>query len=123
MDLKIQKIGQLDVDIERNAEESKPSFMKDIHTNTNKFLMVKSDGDDTLENMRIASLEKDSEIIDDDEAIQVMRINENGEAVEIFIGDDDDDDEDGSLIMQPEKIIGDGITIKELKDSESNSNG
>jgi hypothetical protein len=96
--------------------------MKDIHTNTNKkLLMVKSEGDDTLENMRIASLENDSEIIDDDgEAIQVMRINENGEAIEIFLGDDDDN---GSLIMQPEKIIGDGITIKELKDSESNSNG
>ena len=122
MDLKTRKIGQLDVDIERNAEGSKRAFMKDIHTNTNKFLMVKSDGDDTLENMRIASLEKDSDMIDDDEAIQVMRINENGEAVEIVIGDDDDDD-DGSLIMQPEKIIGDGITIKELKDSESNSNG
>ena len=85
--------------------------------------MTKSDGDDTLENMRIASLEKDSEIIDDDEAIQVMRINENGEAVEIFLRDEDDADEDESLIMQPEKIIGDGITIKELKDSESNSNG
>ena len=97
--------------------------MKDLNTNTNKFLMVKSDGDDTLENMRIASLEKDSEIIDDDEAIQVMRINENGEAVEIFLRDEDDADEDESLIMQPEKIIGDGITIQELKDSESNSNG
>ena len=115
------KIGQLDIDIERNAEESKRAFMKDLNRNTNKFLMVKSDGDDTLENMRIASLEKDSEIIDDDEAIQVMRINENGEAVEIFLGDDHDDV--GSLIMQPENIIGDGIPIKELNGSESNGNG
>ena len=98
--------------------------MKDIQTNTNKFLMVKSDGDDTLENMRIASLEKDSEILDDDEAIQVMRINERGEAVEIIPGvDDDDDDRDESLIMLPEKIIGNGITKRELKDTEGSTNG
>ena len=95
--------------------------MKDIHTNTNKFLMVKSDGDDTLENMRIVSLEKDSDIMDDEDAIQVMRINEHGEAVEVILGDDDDDD--GSLIMLPEKVMGDVVTIKDVKDSESNSNG
>ena len=97
--------------------------MKDIHTNTNKFLMVKSDGDDTLENMRITSLEKDSDIIDDDEAIQVLRINEHGEAVEVVLGDDDFDDQDGSLILQPEKVVGEGISIDKLRSSETNGNG
>ena len=96
--------------------------MKDIHTNTNKFLMVKSDGDDTLENMRIASLEKDSENVDDDDAVQVMRINEHGEAVEIMPGEDDDDGDD-SLILVPEKTTGSGITLVELKDAEGSING
>ena len=35
--------------------------------------------------MRIVSLEKDPEIVNDDEAIQVMRINENGDAVEVAL--------------------------------------
>ena len=85
--------------------------------------MVKSEGDDTLENMRITSLEKDSDIIDDDDAIQVLRINEHGEAVEVVLGDDDFEDEDGSLILQPEKIVGEGISIDKLRDSEKNGNG
>ena len=89
----------------------------------NKHLMVKSEGDDTLENMRITSLEKDSDIIDDDEAIQVLRINEHGEAVEVVLGDDDFDDEDGSLILQPEKVVGEGISIDKLRISEKNGNG
>ena len=117
----IQNLGQLDIDIERNAaEEGKLTFMKDLKTNTKKHLMVKSDGDDTLENMRIASLEKDSEIVDDDDAIQVMRINEHGEAIEIVLGEDDDDE---SLILQTEKLPEDGVVIKELKDLKSNSDG
>ena len=91
--------------------------------NSRNYLMVKSDGDDTLENMRITSLEKDSDIIDDDDAIQVLRINEHGEAVEVVLGDDDFEDEDGSLILQPEKIVGDGISIDKLRDSEKNGNG
>ena len=86
--------------------------------------MVKSDGDDTLENMRIASLEKDTEIVDDDETIQVMRINEHGEAVEVIPGDvdDDDDDHNESLVLLPEQIIQDGFTICKLKDTEQNAN-
>ena len=91
--------------------------------NSRNYLMVKSDGDDTLENMRITSLEKDSDIIDDDDAIQVLRINEHGEAVEVVLGDDDFEDEDGSLILQPEKIVGEGISIDKLRDSEKNGNG
>ena len=91
--------------------------------NSRNYLMVKSDGDDTLENMRITSLEKDSDIIDDDDAIQVLRINEHGEAVEVVLGDDDFEDEDGSLILQPEKIVGDGISIDKLRDAEKNGNG
>ena len=85
--------------------------------------MVKSDGDDTLENMRIVSLEKDTEIFDDDdETIQVMRINEHGEAVEVIPGDDDDDDNNESLVLLPEQIIQDGVTICKLKDTEQNAN-
>ena len=91
--------------------------------NSRNYLMVKSDGDDTLENMRITSLEKDSDIVDDDDAIQVLRINEHGEAVEVVLGDDDFEDEDGSLILQPEKIVGEGISIDKLRDSEKNGNG
>ena len=85
--------------------------------------MVKSEGDDTLENMRITSLEKDFDIVDDDEAIQVLRINEHGEAVEVVLGDDDFDDQDGSLILQPEKVVGEGISIDKLRNSETNGNG
>ena len=91
--------------------------------NSRNYLMVKSDGDDTLENMRITSLEKDSDIVDDDDAIQVLRINEHGEAVEVVLGDDDFEDEDGSLILQPEKIVGEGISIDKLRDAEKNGNG
>ena len=87
--------------------------------------MVKSDGDDTLENMRIVSLEKDTEIFDDDdETIQVMRINEHGEAVEVIPGDVDvdDDEHNESLVLLPEQIIQDGVTICKLKDTEENAN-
>ena len=85
-------------------------------------LRVKSDGDDTLASMRITSLEKDS-VIDDDDAIQVLRINEHGEAVEVVLGDDDFDDQDGSLILQPERIEGEAISIDKMKQSEKNGNG
>ena len=112
------EIGQLEVDLEKNKLEDKILPM-----NSRNYLMVKSDGDDTLENMRITSLEKDSDIIDDDDAIQVLRINEHGEAVEVVLGDDDFEDEDGSLILQPEKIVGEGISIDKLRDSEKNGNG
>jgi len=85
-------------------------------------LIVKSAGDDTLENMRIVSLEKDSEIVDDDEAVQVMRINENGDAVEVAL-EDDDDEQDGSLIMLSEEIDWDEVIEKGLRNSKNNSNG
>ena len=86
-------------------------------------MIVKSAGDDTLENMRIVSLEKDSEIVDDDEAVQVMRINENGDAVEVALGEDDDDEQDGSLIMLSEEIDWDEVIEKGLRNSKNNSNG
>ena len=85
-------------------------------------MIVKSAGDDTLENMRIVSLEKDSEIVDDDEAVQVMRINENGDAVEVAL-EDDDDEQDGSLIMLSEEIDWDEVIEKGLRNSKNNSNG
>ena len=56
--------------------------------------------------MRIVSLEKDPEIVNDDEAIQVMRINENGDAVEVAL---EDDEQDGSLIMLSEEIDWDEV--------------
>ena len=86
-------------------------------------MIVKSAGDDTLENMRIVSLEKDSEIVDDDEAVQVMRINENGDAVEVALREDDDDEQDGSLIMLSEEINWDEVLEKGLRNSKNNSNG
>ena len=86
-------------------------------------MIVKSAGDDTLENMRIVSLEKDSEIVDDDEAVQVMRINENGDAVEVALREDDDDEQDGSLIMLSEEIDWDEVIEKGLRNSKNNSNG
>ena len=86
-------------------------------------MIVKSAGDDTLENMRIVSLEKDSEIVDDDEAVQVMRIDENGDAVEVTLGEDDDDEQDGSLIMLSEEIDWDEVIEKGLRNSKNNSNG
>ena len=86
-------------------------------------MIVKSAGDDTIENMRIVSLEKDSEIVDDDEAVQVMRINENGDAVEVALGEDDDDEQDGSLIMLSEEIDWDEVIEKGLRNSKNNSNG
>ena len=74
--------------------------------------------------MRIVSLEKDSEIVDDDEVVQVMRINENGDAVEVALGEEDDDDEqDGSLIMLSEEINWDEVLEKGLRNSKNNSNG
>ena len=73
--------------------------------------------------MRIVSLEKDSEIGDDDEAVQVMRINENGDAVEVALGEDDDDEQDGSLIMLSEEIDWDEVIEKGLRNSKNNSNG
>ena len=73
--------------------------------------------------MRIVSLEKDSEIVDDDEAVQVMRINENGDAVEVALGEDDDDEQDGSLIMLSEEIDWDEVIEKGLRNSKNNSNG
>lgn len=86
-------------------------------------MIVKSAGDDTLENMRVVNLEKDSEIVDDDEAVQVMRINENGDAVEVALGEDDDDEQDGSLIMLSEEIDWDEVIEKGLRNSKNNSNG
>ena len=86
-------------------------------------MIVKSAGDDTLENMRIVSLEKDPEIVNDDEAVQVMRINENGDAVEVALGEDDDDEQDGSLIMLSEEIDWDEVIEKGLRNSKNNSNG
>ena len=86
-------------------------------------MIVKSAGDDTLENMRIVSLEKDPEIVDDDEEVQVMRINENGDAVEVALGEDDDDEQDGSLIMLSEEIDWDEVIEKGLRNSKNNSNG
>ena len=94
-----------------------------MEPNPHKHLITKSDGDDTLENMRIASLEKDSENVDDDDAVQVMRINEHGEAVEIMPGEEDDDADDDSLILVQEKPGGSGITLLELKDAEGSING
>ena len=85
-------------------------------------MIVKSAGDDTLENMRIVSLEKDPEVVNDDEAIQVMRINENGDAVEVAL-EDDDDEQDGSLIMLSEEIDWDEVIEKGLRNSKNNSNG
>ena len=85
-------------------------------------MIVKSAGDDTLENMRIVSLEKDPEIVNDDEAIQVMRINENGDAVEVAL-EDNDDEQDGSLIMLSEEIDWDEVIEKGLRNSKNNSNG
>ena len=73
--------------------------------------------------MRIVSLEKDPEIVNDDEAIQVMRINENGDAVEVALGEDDDDEQDGSLIMLSEEIDWDEVIEKGLRNSKNNSNG
>ena len=73
--------------------------------------------------MRIVSLEKDPEIVNDDEAIQVMRINENGDAVEVALEDDDDDEQDGSLIMLSEEIDWDEVIEKGLRNSKNNSNG
>ena len=72
--------------------------------------------------MRIVSLEKDPENVYDDEAIQVMRINENGEAVEVALGEDDDE-QDGSLIMLSEEINWDEVLEKGLRNSKNNSNG
>ena len=72
--------------------------------------------------MRIVSLEKDPEIVNDDEAIQVMRINENGDAVEVAL-EDDDDEQDGSLIMLSEEIDWDEVIEKGLRNSKNNSNG
>ena len=72
--------------------------------------------------MRIVSLEKDPEIANDDEAIQVMRINENGDAVEVAL-EDDDDEQDGSLIMLSEEIDWDEVIEKGLRNSKNNSNG
>ena len=71
--------------------------------------------------MRIVSLEKDPEIVNDDEAIQVMRINENGDAVEVAL--EDDDEQDGSLIMLSEEIDWDEVIEKGLRNSKNNSNG
>ena len=85
-------------------------------------MIVKSAGDDTLENMRIVSLEKDPEVVNDDEAIQVMQINENGDAVEVAL-EDDDDEQDGSLIMLSEEIDWDEVIEKGLRNSKNNSNG
>ena len=73
--------------------------------------------------MRFVSLEKDPEIVNDDEAIQVMRINENGDAVEVALEDDDDDEQDGSLIMLSEEIDWDEVIEKGLRNSKNNSNG
>ena len=73
--------------------------------------------------MRIVSLEKDPEIVDDDRAVQVMRINENGDAVEVALGEDDDDEQDGSLIMLSEEIDWDEVIEKGLRNSKNNSNG
>ena len=73
--------------------------------------------------MRIVSLEKDLEIVNDDEAIQVMRINENGDAVEVALREDDDDEQDGSLIMLSEEIDWDEVIEKGLRNSKNNSNG
>ena len=70
--------------------------------------------------MRIVSLEKDPEIVNDDEAIQVMRINENGDAVEVAL---EDDEQDGSLIMLSEEIDWDEVIEKGLRNSKNNSNG
>ena len=72
--------------------------------------------------MRIVSLEKDPEVVNDDEAIQVMRINENGDAVEVAL-EDDDDEQDGSLIMLSEEIDWDEVIEKRLRNSKNNSNG
>ena len=72
--------------------------------------------------MRIVSLEKDPEVVNDDEAIQVMRINENGDAVEVAL-EDDDDEQDGSLIMLSEEINWDEVLEKGLRNSKNNSNG
>ena len=72
--------------------------------------------------MRIVSLEKDPEVVNDDEAIQVMRINENGDAVEVAL-EDDDDEQDGSLIMLSEEIDWDEVIEKGLRNSKNNSNG
>ena len=72
--------------------------------------------------MRIVSLEKDPENVYDDETIQVMRINENGEAVEVALGEDDDE-QDGSLIMLSEEINWDEVLEKGLRNSKNNSNG
>ena len=72
--------------------------------------------------MRIVSLEKDPEIVNDDEAIQVMRINQNGDAVEVAL-EDDDDEQDGSLIMLSEEIDWDEVIEKGLRNSKNNSNG
>ena len=71
--------------------------------------------------MRIVSLEKDPEIVNDDEAIQVMRINENGDAVEVTL--EDDDDQNGSLIMLSEEIDWDEVIEKGLRNSKNTSNG
>ena len=70
--------------------------------------------------MRIVSLEKDPEIVNDDEAIQVMRINENGDAVEVAL---EDDEQDGSLIMLSEEIDWDEVIEKGLRISKNNDNG
>ena len=72
--------------------------------------------------MRIVSLEKDPENVYDDEAIQVMRINEHGDAVEVALGEDDDE-QDGSLIMLSEEIDWDEVIEKGLRNSKNNSNG
>ena len=72
--------------------------------------------------MRIVSLEKDPEVVNDDEAIQVMQINENGDAVEVAL-EDDDDEQDGSLIMLSEEIDWDEVIEKGLRNSKNNSNG
>ena len=72
--------------------------------------------------MRIVSLEKDPEVVNDDEAIQVMRIKENGDGVERAL-EDDDDEQDGSLIMLSEEIDWDEVIEKGLRNSKNNSNG
>ena len=55
--------------------------------------------------MRIVSLEKDPEIVNDDEAIQVMRINENGDAVEVALEDDDVAHRRGVRLLQREDHV------------------
>ena len=50
-----------------------------------------------------------------------MRINENGDAVEVAL--EDDDEQDGSLIMLSEEIDWDEVIEKGLRNTKNNSNG